>query len=34
MPSGHINIQLDNFTGSGLQPAKFEVDWFRAYPKP
>jgi hypothetical protein len=31
MPSGHINIQLDNFYGSGLQPAVFEVDWFRTY---
>jgi hypothetical protein len=32
MPSGHLNIQLDNFTGeSGLRPAVFEVDWVRFY---
>jgi hypothetical protein len=32
MPSGHLNIQLDNFTGSsGLRPAVFEVDWVRTY---
>ncbi|MBW4717263.1 glycoside hydrolase family 16 protein [Saccharothrix obliqua] len=32
MPSGHLNIQLDNFTGSGgLRPAVFEVDWVRVY---
>jgi hypothetical protein len=32
MPSGHLNIQLDNFTGSsGLRPAVFEVDWVRLY---
>ena len=32
MPSGHLNIQLDNFTGeSGLCPAVFEVDWVRNY---
>ncbi|HEX6357889.1 polysaccharide lyase family 7 protein [Actinophytocola sp.] len=32
MPSGRLNIQLDNFTGaSGLRPAVFEVDWVRVY---
>jgi F5/8 type C domain-containing protein/glycosyl hydrolase family 16 len=32
MPSGHLNIQLDNFEGdSGLNPAVFEVDWVRVY---
>lgn len=32
MPSGHLNIQLDNFTGDGgLRPAVFEVDWVRVY---
>ncbi|MFI9815958.1 polysaccharide lyase family 7 protein [Saccharothrix variisporea] len=32
MPSGHLNIQLDNFTGAGgLRPAVFEVDWVRFY---
>ncbi|MCS7477154.1 glycoside hydrolase family 16 protein [Umezawaea endophytica] len=32
MPSGHLNIQLDNFTGdSGLRAAVFEVDWVRVY---
>ncbi|WP_309112076.1 glycoside hydrolase family 16 protein [Saccharothrix sp.] len=32
MPSGHLNIQLDNFTGAGgLRPAVFEVDWVRTY---
>ncbi|WP_053171341.1 polysaccharide lyase family 7 protein [Streptomyces sp. SBT349] len=32
MPSGHLNIQLDNFTGeSGVRPAVFEVDWVRTY---
>jgi hypothetical protein len=32
MPSGHLNIQLDNFTGnSGLRPAVFEVDWVHTY---
>ncbi|WP_461009191.1 polysaccharide lyase family 7 protein [Streptomyces capparidis] len=32
MPSGHLNIQLDNFTGDGgLRPAVFEVDWVRFY---
>ncbi|HEX8632327.1 MAG TPA: glycoside hydrolase family 16 protein, partial [Catenuloplanes sp.] len=33
MPSGHLTIQLDNFTGDGgLRPAVFEVDWVRVYP--
>lgn len=32
MPSGHLTIQLDNFTGAGgLRPAVFEVDWVRVY---
>jgi hypothetical protein len=32
MPSGHLNIQLDNFTGSsGLKPAEVDVDWVRVY---
>lgn len=32
MPSGHLNIQLDNFTGDGgLRPAEFEVDWVNSY---
>lgn len=32
MPSGHLTIQLDNFTGSsGLQPAYFDVEWARVY---
>jgi len=32
MPSGHLTIQLDNFTGSsGLQPATFDVEWARVY---
>ena len=32
MPSGHGNIQLDNFTGtSGLRPASLEVAWYRVY---
>ncbi|GAA2682915.1 MULTISPECIES: glycoside hydrolase family 16 protein [Actinosynnema] len=32
MPSGHLNIQLDNFTGDGgLRAAVFEVDWVRVY---
>jgi hypothetical protein len=32
MPSGHLNIQLDNFTGAGgLRSAVFEVDWVRVY---
>lgn len=32
MPSGHLTIQLDNFTGSsGLQPAYYDVEWARVY---
>jgi hypothetical protein len=31
MPKGHLNIQLDNFHGDGMRPAKFEVDWIRYY---
>ncbi|MET0189714.1 MAG: glycoside hydrolase family 16 protein [Pseudonocardia sediminis] len=32
MPSGHLTIQLDNFFGGNMQPAKYEVDWVRTYP--
>lgn len=31
MPSGHLTIQLDNFTGTNMSPAKYEVDWVRTY---
>lgn len=31
MPSGHLTIQLDNFKGSGMQPATYDVDWVRTY---
>jgi hypothetical protein len=31
MPKGHLNIQLDNFHGFGMRPARFEVDWVRYY---
>jgi hypothetical protein len=32
MPSGHLNIQLDNLVGDGgMRPAVFEVDWVRFY---
>jgi hypothetical protein len=31
MPSGHLTIQLDNFFGSGMQSAKYEIDWVRMY---
>ena len=31
MPSGHLTIQLDNFYGSNMQAAKYEVDWVRTY---
>jgi hypothetical protein len=32
MPSGHLALQLDNFTGSsGLIPATMEVDWVKVY---
>lgn len=32
MPKGHLTLQLDAFTGSGLTPATMEVDWVRVYP--
>jgi hypothetical protein len=31
MPKGHLTIQLDNFYGGGLTPARYEVDWVRIY---
>ncbi|MEQ3541546.1 family 16 glycosylhydrolase [Pseudonocardia tropica] len=31
MPSGHLTIQLDNFFGGNMQPARYEVDWVRIY---
>lgn len=31
MPSGHLTIQLDNFHGSNMTPAKYEIDWVRTY---
>ncbi|MFC5992960.1 hypothetical protein ACFQE5_01895 [Pseudonocardia hispaniensis] len=31
MPSGHLTIQLDNFSGTNMQPAKYEIDWVRVY---
>lgn len=31
MPRGHLTIQLDNFFGSRMQPARYEVDWVRIY---
>lgn len=31
MPSGHLNIQLDNFYGAGMRQARLEVDWVRYY---
>lgn len=31
MPSGHLTIQLDNFFGIGMTPAKYEIDWVRLY---
>jgi hypothetical protein len=31
MPKGHLALQLDAFTGSGLTPATMEVDWVRVY---
>jgi hypothetical protein len=34
MPSGHQTIQLDNFYGSDLTPATYEVDWYREYAAP
>ena len=30
MPSGHLNIQLDNFNST--RATRFEVDWVRTYP--
>lgn len=30
-PAGRYTMQADNFYGSGMQPAKFEMDWFRTY---
>lgn len=34
MPSGHQTIQLDNFYGSNMTPATYEVDWYREYRAP
>ncbi|MGC4938561.1 family 16 glycosylhydrolase [Kribbella sp. DT2] len=31
MPSGHLTIQLDNFYGTTMQPATYDVDWVRIY---
>lgn len=31
MPSGHLTIQLDNFTGTNMTPSKYEIDWVRTY---
>lgn len=31
MPSGHLNIQLDNFYGAGMRESRLEVDWVRYY---
>lgn len=31
MPSGHLTIQLDNFFGSGMRAATYQVDWVRTY---
>jgi hypothetical protein len=31
MPSGHLTIQLDNFHGSDMQHATYDVDWVRTY---
>lgn len=31
MPSGHLTIQLDNFHGAGMQPARYEIDWVNTY---
>lgn len=31
MPSGHLTIQLDNFHGTSMKSAKYEVDWVRTY---
>jgi hypothetical protein len=32
MASGHLTIQLDNFDGTNMTPAAYEVDWVRLYP--
>jgi hypothetical protein len=34
MPLGFQTIQLDNFYGSNLTPASYEVDWYREYTAP
>lgn len=34
MPSGHATIQLDNFFGTDLTPATYEVEWYRQYAAP
>lgn len=31
MASGHLTIQLDNFDGTNMTPAGYEVDWVRLY---
>ena len=31
MPRGALAIQLDNFYGGDMKPAKFQVDWVRAF---
>ncbi|GLY99907.1 hypothetical protein Acsp02_71600 [Actinoplanes sp. NBRC 103695] len=31
MASGHLTIQLDNFDGTNMTPASYEVDWVRLY---
>ncbi|MFC5952360.1 glycoside hydrolase family 16 protein [Pseudonocardia lutea] len=31
MPSGHLTIQFDNFHGSGMREASYEIDWVRIY---
>lgn len=31
MPSGHGNIQLDNFDGTDQSPATFEIEFYRVY---
>lgn len=32
MPSGHLNLQLDNFHGTGMREAVMEVEFVRYYP--
>ena len=34
MPSGHLTIQLDNFFGTNMTAATYEVDWHREYSAP